>query len=57
LESALRDCLNASTSLSSTSLSPWLVFLLVSGARLGVVKHAEVLIVAVIFFTRLFQSA
>jgi hypothetical protein len=33
------------------------VFLLVSGARLGVVKRAEVLIVAVVFFTPLFQSA
>jgi hypothetical protein len=55
LGSALRDCSNASTSPSSTSLSPRLVFLLVSGARLGVVKRAEVLIVAVVFFTRLFR--
>jgi hypothetical protein len=30
--------------------------LLVSGARLDVVKRAEVLIVAVVFFTRLFRS-
>ncbi|PUZ46271.1 hypothetical protein GQ55_7G043900 [Panicum hallii var. hallii] len=57
LGSALRDCSNASTSPSSTSLLPRLVFLLVSGARFGVVKRAEVLIVAVIFFTRLFRSA
>jgi hypothetical protein len=57
LGSALRDCSNASTSPSSTSSSPRLVFLLVSGARLGVVKRAEVLIVAVIFSTRLFRSA
>jgi hypothetical protein len=54
LGSALRDCSNASTSPSS---SPRLVFLLVSGARLGVVKRVEVLIVAVVFFTRLFRSA
>jgi hypothetical protein len=57
LGSALRDCSNASTSLSSTSSSPRLVFLLVSGARLGVVKRTEVLIVVVVFFTRLFRSA
>jgi hypothetical protein len=38
-------------------LSPRLVFLLVSGVRFGVVKRAEVLIVAVILFTRLFRSA
>ncbi|PVH47754.1 hypothetical protein PAHAL_4G143600 [Panicum hallii] len=57
LGSALRDCSNASTSPSSTSSSPRLVFLLVSGARLGVVKRAEVLMVAVIFFTQLFRSA
>ncbi|PUZ77934.1 hypothetical protein GQ55_1G413200 [Panicum hallii var. hallii] len=57
LGSALRDCSNASTSPSSMSSSPRLVFLLVSGARLVVVKHAEVLIVVVIFFTRLFRSA
>jgi hypothetical protein len=30
--------------------------LLVCGARLGVIKRAEVLIVAVVFFTRLFRS-
>jgi hypothetical protein len=30
--------------------------LLVSGARLGVVKRAEVLIIAVVFFTWLFRS-
>jgi hypothetical protein len=41
---ALRDCSNASTSPSSTSSSLRLVFLLISGARLGVVKRAEVLI-------------
>jgi hypothetical protein len=57
LGSALRDCSNASTSPSSTSSSPRLIFLLVSGARLGVVKRAEVLIVAVIFFTWLLRSA
>ncbi|PVH62780.1 hypothetical protein PAHAL_3G396700 [Panicum hallii] len=57
LRSALRDCSNASTSPSSTSSSPRLVFLLVGGARLGVVKRTEVLIVAVVFFTRLFWSA
>jgi hypothetical protein len=57
LGSALRDYSNASTSPSSTSSSLRLVFLLVSGARLGVVKRAEVLIVTVIFFTRLFRSA
>jgi hypothetical protein len=39
LGSALRDCSNASTSPSSTSSSPRLVFLVVSGARLGVVKR------------------
>jgi hypothetical protein len=54
LGSALRDCSNTSTSPSS---SPRLIFLLVGGARLGVVKRAEVLIIAVVFFTRLFQSA
>ncbi|PVH31892.1 hypothetical protein PAHAL_9G254400 [Panicum hallii] len=57
LGSALRNCSNASTSPSSTSSSPRLVFLLVSGVRLGVVKGTEVLIVAVVFFTRLFRSA
>jgi hypothetical protein len=57
LGSALCNCSNASTSPSSTSSSPRLVFLLVSGARLGVVKRAEVLIVAVVFFTQLFRSA
>jgi hypothetical protein len=57
LGSALRDCSNASTSPSSTSSLPRLVFLLLSGARLGVIKRAEVLIVAVVFFTRLFRSA
>jgi hypothetical protein len=57
LGSAPRDCSNASTSPSSTSSSPRLVFLLVSGARLGVVKRVKVLIVAVVFFTRLFRSA
>jgi hypothetical protein len=31
-------------------LSPRLVYLLVSGARLGVVKRAEVLIVVIVFF-------
>jgi hypothetical protein len=36
LGNALRDCSNAFTSPSSTSSSPRLVFLLVSGARLGV---------------------
>jgi hypothetical protein len=55
LGSALRDCSNASTSPSSTSSSPRLVYLLVSGAQLGVVKHAEVLIIAVIFFAWLFR--
>jgi hypothetical protein len=35
---------------------PRLVFLLVNMARLGVVKRVEVLIVTVIFFTRLFRS-
>jgi hypothetical protein len=50
LGSALRDCSNASTSPSSTSSSPRLVYLLVSGARLGVVKRAEVLIIAVVIF-------
>jgi hypothetical protein len=38
LGSALRDCSNTSTSPSSTSSSPRLVYFLVSGARLGVVK-------------------
>jgi hypothetical protein len=56
LGSALRDCSNASTSPSSTSSSPRLVYLLVSGARLGVVKRAEVLIIAVVIFAWLFQS-
>jgi hypothetical protein len=54
--SALCDCSNAFTSPYSTFSSPRLIFLLVSGARLGVVKRAEVLIVAVILFTRLFRS-
>jgi hypothetical protein len=53
--SALRDCSNASTSPSSTFSSPRLVFLLISGARLGIVKRAEVLIIAVILFTRIFR--
>jgi hypothetical protein len=57
LGSALRDCSNASTSSSSTFSSLRLVLLLVSAARFGIVKHAEVLIVAVVFFTRLFRSA
>jgi hypothetical protein len=52
-----RDCSNASTSPSSISSSPRLVFLLVNGARLGVVKRAEVLLVVVVFFTQLFRSA
>jgi hypothetical protein len=56
LGSALRDCSNASTSPSSTSSSPQLVYLLVSGARLGVIKRAEVLILAVVFFAWLFRS-
>jgi hypothetical protein len=56
LGNALRDYSNDSTSPSSTSSSPRLVYLLVSGARLGVVKRAEVLIVAVVFFAWLFQS-
>jgi hypothetical protein len=38
------------------SSSPRLVYLLVSRARLGVVKRAEVLIVAVVFFAWLFRS-
>jgi hypothetical protein len=56
LGSALRDCSNASTSPSSTTSSPRLVFLLVGGARLGVVKRAEVLIIAIIFFIRLSEE-
>jgi hypothetical protein len=55
LGSALRDCSNASTSPSSTSSSPQLVFLLVNGAQLGVVKRMEVMIVVIVFFTRLFR--
>jgi hypothetical protein len=42
--------------IGSASSSPRLVYLLVSGARLGVVKRAEVLIIAVGIFVWLFQS-
>jgi hypothetical protein len=56
LGSALCDCSNASISPSSTSSSPRLVYLLVSGTRLGIVKRTEVLIVAVVIFAWLFQS-
>jgi hypothetical protein len=44
------DCSNAFTSPSSTFSSPRLVYLLISGVRLGVVKRVEVLIVTVVFF-------
>jgi hypothetical protein len=42
--------------IGSASSSPRLAYLLVSGARLGVVKRAEVLIIDVVIFAWLFQS-
>jgi hypothetical protein len=42
--------------IGSASSSPRLIYLLVSGARLGIVKRAEVLIIAVVIIAWLFQS-